>query len=282
MRRFILFITCATMVLCLTSCLHNDKTNRALICGYSDSVPEIVPKLDYVEWSKGAYFDQNQPQTVKGSVDGIDFSGTYFESEMNYGTYEIRHSYLDDNKKIFEINDEGVLSAYFWGSDNSINGEKSQIECQSIALNFIFGVFGSYPSDCEEKISYDEESKMYTFEYIKLIRGVESEERIDIVVEASGHIYSYRSTLWGKIHEEQVPYFDLEDAQKDVTKRLDELTKTARDSYSQVEYKDYDYRVSMIAESKYAILCTVDVICINRNGEFDVLAGEIIRFVIPL
>lgn len=270
------------MVLCLVACSQNIKPYSAMICGYSDSISGIVLKPDYDEWSRESYYDNNQLKTIKVSVNGIDHNGTYIESERNYGTYETRHSYLDDNNKIFEINDDGILSAYFWGSDRSLKNVKSQKECQAIAHDFIFSMFGSYPYDYEERISYEEDRNIYTFEYIKLIRNVETEDKITIAVETTGHIYSYRSSLCGKIQEDRVPGFELQKIHSIVTERLDDITKIARNTYDQVEYNDFRYSITMISNSRYAILCDVNVNCIERSGEFEIREGEKIRFVVLL
>ena len=282
MKRFLLSILGIGMLLCLIACSHDPKINSISICGFSDSVMEITPKLEYAEWSRDSYIDPKQPKTATVSIGEVECSGTYIESELSYGTYEIRHSYLDHNKKVFEINNDGVLTSYFWGNGNTSDEVKSQEECQTIAHHFISDVFGSHLNSYEERISYDDERKLYTFEYVKLIRNIESEDRISVVVETSGHVYSCRSSLLGKVEEDQVPDFDLKRIQQAVSERLDYLTKDARKTYDQVEYKDYRYSVSMIADSKYILLCDVNVCCINKHGMFDTMVSEKIQFVIPL
>ncbi len=281
-KRFLLTFISIGLILCFVACSQNLQVDHAFVCGYSDSVPEIVSKLDYAEWSRDPYYDRKQLETIKVSVGEIDYCGTYIESEHNYGTYETRHSYLDNSKKVFEINDDGVLSAYFWGTDNSLHEVKNMEECRNIALDFISNLFGSYPSNHVERISFDDKRNMYTFEYIKNIRGVESEDKLTIVVENNGHIYSFRSSLWEKIQENQVPVFNLDKIQNTISEKLDEITITVRDSYDLVEYKDYCYSITMITNSRYAILCDVNVYCINRYGEFDEQKCEKIRFVVPL
>jgi len=282
MKYFLSIIVSAGLLLNIASCSHNIENNNVLICGFSDSVPEITPRLEYTEWSKNSYVDSKQPQIAKVSIGGIEYSGTYIESESNYGTYETRHSYMDNNNKIFELNDDGALTAYFWGSGNISNEIKSQEECQNIARDFISGVFGSFLNDHEERVTYDNERKMYTIEFVKFVENVETEDKATVVVETSGHIYNYRSSLWGKVREAYVPDFDLGEIEKIVSDRLDDLTKDARKTYDQVEYKDYCYHISMITESKYIILCDVNVYCMNRNGAFDNIVSEKLQFVIPL
>lgn len=282
MKRFCIVIVSIGLMLNIAACSHNPKSNSALICGFSDSVPEIAPKLEYSEWSKDSYIDSKQPQAVKSSIGVTAYSGTYLESEPNYGTYETRHRYIDNNSNAFELNDDGILTSYFWGSGDTSNEIKTQDECQNIARDFISNIFESYSNDYEERVSYDDERKMYTFEFVKLVRNLESEDSITVVVETTGHIYSYRSSLWGKVLETNVPAFDLGKIEETVSDRLDDLTKDARKTYDQVEYKNYCYRVSMINDSEYIILCDVNVNCINKSGEFDTILSEKIQFVIPL
>lgn len=285
MKRFIyavLTVLSIAVVFCVTACSDTLKINQALICGFSDSVREISPSLEYYEWNKDPYIDSKQLKTVKGLVSGVEYEGTYRESDICYGTYEKRHSYLDNNNDIFEINDDGVLTAYFWGSDHNTTETKSQDECRDIALGFVSDVFGSGLNDYEERILYNAERKLYTFEYVKVIRNMESEDKISVVVEASGHIYSFRASLFGKVIEDRVPDFDPEEIQKNVSEKLDKLTTDARKVYDQIDYKDYRYSISMISASRYIILCDVDVCCLSKKGEYNSEISEKIRFIIPI
>ena len=58
--------------------------------------------------------------------------------------------------------------------------------------------------------------------------------------------------------------------------------KEACKGYDRVEYKDYSYRVSMINDSEYILLCDVNVDCINTIEEFDTILGEKLQFIIYL
>ncbi len=282
MKRFLITVLGFVMLLCLASCSGNFKTNRAYVCGFSDSLKEIKPELEYDEWSKDAYNDSKQPRTVRISVGGAEYTGTYIESELIFGTNEKRHSYIDENNKIFELNDDGVLTAYFWGKGDDSDGNLDQAECKYIAMDFITDIFSQDLNGYEERITFDEERKMYTFEYVRMIGNLESEDRITVAVETSGHIYSYRSNIFGKINEDDVPDFNPEEIRELVSARLDDMTKEARKTYDRVEYKDFAYRISLISEEQYIILCDVKISCTNEIGDFATVTGEKLQFVIFL
>jgi|GEM_PF-2048938 lipoprotein len=282
MKRFFIIIACIGLISIFSGGCHKDRFSNILVCGFSDSVPEIAPKLEYSEWSKDSYIDSKQPQTVNVKIGSVSYSGAYIETEPIFGTYEMRHTYIDEDRNFFEINDEGILTAFFRGNGETSKEMKTRDECKKIACDFISDIWGLSLAEHEEYVSYDDERKMYTFTFAKFIRNVKSEDTATVVVETTGHIYSYRSSLFGKISETNVPAFNLEKIQENVSARLDDLTKEACKGYDRVEYKDYSYRVSMINDSEYILLCDVNVDCINTIEEFDTILGEKLQFIIYL
>ena len=287
MKRVLLTILCAVMTLGLMACTNNSEAeivleaDKAYICGgFLDSGAKIATRIEYSEWCKGSYTDPNQPETVKINVGETEYSGTYVDSERYYGTYETRHRYKSADNNFFEINDDGILTAYFFGIGNGTGKKKSQRYCKSVALDFISDIFGSDLKGYEEKISFDDEK--YTFEYVKYINGIESKDKITVVVSNSGQIYNYNAGIFGKVAEETVPEFDLTEIRKTVTERLDELIQDSPKTYDRVEYKDYNYLITLIAENRYAVLCDVTLSCAEIMGEHEIRVSEKIQFVIPL
>lgn len=287
MKRVFLTILCAVLSFGLMACTNNSEAetvleaDKAYICGgFLDSGAKIATRTEYSEWCKGSYTDPKQPETVKIKVGETEYSGTYVDSERYYGTYETRHRYKSADNNFFEINDDGVLKAYFFGNGNGAGEEKSQEECKTIALDFIFDIFGSGLNGYEEKISFDDEK--YTFEYVKYINGIESKDKITVVVSKSGRIYNYNAGIFGKVVEENVPEFDLTEIRKTVTERLDELIQDSPKTYDRVEYNDYNYLITLIAENRYAVLCDATLSCAEIIGEYETGLSEKIQFVIPL
>ena len=75
MKRFFIIIACIGLISIFSGGCHKDRFSNILVCGFSDSVPEIAPKLEYSEWSKDSYIDSKQPQTVNVKIGSVSYSG---------------------------------------------------------------------------------------------------------------------------------------------------------------------------------------------------------------
>lgn len=283
MKRFDLFIILIVMLTFLLSgCSKTNNSNDILICGFSDSVPEINLTLEYSKWNEGAYIDLEQPKTASVKIHEVTYPGKYVETELAFGSYELRHSYQDENKKYFELDSDGNLTAYFWGSSDAAGQAKPIDECEKIACDFISEISDVSLADYKKEVSYDNERKLYTISFIKYIGEIQSEDQAIVVMEETGDLYSFRFNMLGKITVSNIPDFDLDKIQNKLTAKLDLLTNNARKAYDSVEYKDFTYSISMDTPSAYILLCAVDVKCSKRQGEYDVVTTEKIQFVIPL
>lgn len=287
MKRFWLVLLCIGLLAGIVGCSKRTEEKRALIYDFSDAVPEMSTNMEYDEWSKGAREEPNRQKEAAGTVGKIEYSGTYSLSYLLSETNENRHSYWGDGepgpeRDFFELDDEGFLVEYFWGYASDSEETKSQEECQIIARDFLLSLSGPSLEGYEEQVSYNEALDEYKFNYVKLIGGIESTDRVFVRVATSGHIVFYRATMWGKIDEAGVPAFDVEEVKKIVTARLDEMTVEARKKYDEVEYEEYYFDISKTADSKYCVLCSVDVRCREYRNDGIASSGERLKFMIPL
>ena len=258
------------------------NVRKALLCGYSDSVSEIKKSIEYSAWNQGSYKDESRSSDITIKLGNTSISGKYLHSELMFGTNEVCHTYVDSNNNFFDVDDNNTIINYFWGNSGDSNVVKTKEECRQIAVDFIFDVSKIELTDYIEEIDYNSARKLYTFTFVKYMRDIESMDMVSVVVEENGHIYSYNSTLFGAIKENDVPVFDLADIEISVKEKLDELTKDAREKFDSVKYGNIQYQISLIDDAEYAVLCTVEVNCANNTGEYKFVFGERLMFVVMI
>lgn len=258
------------------------NVRKVLLCGYSDSVSEIKKSIEYSAWNQGSYKDESRSSDITIKLGNTSISGKYLHSELMFGTNEVCHTYVDSNNNFFDVDDNNTIINYFWGNSGDSNVVKTKEECRQIAVDFIFDVSKIELTDYIEEIDYNSARKLYTFTFVKYVRDIESTDTVSVVVEENGHIYSYNSTLFGAITENDVPVFDLADIEISVKEKLDELTIEAREKYDSIKYGNIKYQISLINDTEYAVLCTADVNCANIIGEYEFVSGERLMFVVIL
>lgn len=258
------------------------NVRKALLCGYSDSVSEIKKSIEYSAWNQGSYKDESRSSDITIKLGNTSISGKYLHSELMFGTNEVCHTYVDSNNNFFDVDDNNTIINYFWGNSGDSNVVKTKEECRQIAVDFIFDVANMELTDYVEEIDYDNTRKLYTFTFVKYVRDIESTDTVSVIVEENGHIYSYNSTLFGAIKENDVPVFDLADIEISVKEKLDELTKEAREKYDSIKYGNIKYQISLIGDAEYAVICTVEVNCANNIGEYEFVSGERLMFVVMI
>ena len=283
MKRFYIFILLTIMIIwSFSGCNKQSRSADILICGFSDSVPELKLDLEYANWSKDAYIDSKQPKTVDVNLQGATYQGEYVNTELIFGSYELRHSYKDANKKYFELDSEGNLIGCFFGNSDTAGQVKSKEECEKIADNLISEISNISIVDYHKTVSYNQERRLYTIALIKYVGNVQSEDQAIIVLEETGDLYSFHFNMLGKIAESDVPEFDLNKIKNEIIAKLDAATNDVRKVYDAIRYENFTYSISMLSPSEYILLCSVDVRCINRQGDYNVVMSEKIRFIVPL
>ena len=252
-----------------------------LLCGHSDTVKSIDPKLEFT-WQNDPYIDDSRSETIAGIQGKLEYSGTYLNSEIVTQTSQIRHNYIDDREKRFELDDSGFLLAYFWGESDTSDEIMTQDQCERIARDFIEDTLGISLNDYEERIGFNEKSGIYSFDFVKTVRGIDSLESVSLMVCENGSIYNYRSCIIETIVEEKVPEFDLDQIRASVNEKLDDICKNAKKKYDSVEYTDYKYYLSYLDEKGYIIICSVDVLCRQNSGAHVIVDSENLQFVVQL
>lgn len=258
------------------------NVRKVLLCGYSDSVSEIKKSIEYSAWNQGSYKDESRSSDITIKLGNTSISGKYLHSELMFRTNEVCHTYVDSNNNFFDVDDNNTIINYFWGNSGDSNVVKTKEECRQIAVDFIFDVSKIELTDYIEEIDYNSARKLYTFTFVKYMRDIESMDMASVVVEENGNIYSYNSTLFGAIKENDVPEFDIDNIEISVKEKLDELTKDAREKFDSVKYGNIQYQISLIDDAEYAVLCTVEVNCANIIGEYEFVSGERLMFVVIL
>lgn len=94
------------------------------------------------------------------------------------------------------------------------------------------------------------------------------------MVEETGHIYSFSSTMLGRMASGEKVDFDREAAQAQIIAKLDQEYSQAKQAYDTVSYEDFDYELTMDADGKYAFICSVDVKCTRSSDEYTTTVSE--------
>lgn len=278
MKRLVIFILLFVLILLFPGCGRN-KAFDILICGHSDSVPEIDTKVEYSKWNKSSYVDKDQPQTVEGSVGDMHYRGSYVSSDISKYEYYPTHQYEDENGHFFEVDPDLRLTSFFWGSDASSSvTKKTKDECVKIATDFLNAIVDT--SDYNISAEYDDTRDFYTIYYEKYIGDIVTDDRAEIVVESSGHMYSYSSSMLGRIKIDADIPFDLDKVEEELYKKLDKMTEKARTVYDSVVYSDLNYIISMKNDTEYILIIYLDIDCINHYDDVNTTLSERLSFVV--
>ena len=275
-----LMIAVLLLMILFSGCMKKDEFS-VKICGYSDSIPENPHKLEYKDWSQEAFVDSKAEKNVAFSVGDFEVSGNYVRTEKRFSEFYETHEYKDENNCYFMLTDDGKLSSYFFGSSSS-DQENQQIytesECIDIASAFISNITDI--SQYTVTASLDEERRIYTVSFVKYADGFQCSDRADIRIEETGHIYSFSSTMLGRIPTEAESGFDLEAVQNQVTSKLDAEYAKAKRAYDSVSYGNFNYELTIDGDGEYALICWVDVHCIHSYNDGDAIFSERILFLI--
>ncbi len=265
-----------------TGCAKNEGLSIK-ICGYSDSLSENPHKLEYNKWSKGDFVDSKAKKNVTVSVENMEMNGTYVESRVRDLEFYKTHEYKDANNKVFSLTEDGKLCSYFVGAGSAEGNTRTytEAECIDIAKSFVSDVTDvSNLSQYTVTTEFNQTQKLYEVSFIKYVDGFESADHASVRVEETGHIYSFSSTMFGRIPSDAKTDFDLEEIQTKIIARLDTEYSKAKQIYDKVSYDNFRYTLTMDEEGDYMLQCAVDVDCRNHVGEYDTILGERILLII--
>ena len=278
-----ILILTVLLVASFSSCAQK-KELSIKVCGYSDSIPENPHKLEFTDWNGGYFVDTKAKDKVTITVNGSKILGSYVKSNKRFFEFYNTHQYEDENNCIFSITDDGKLSTYFFRSSSlyekyeNTNEIYSEAECANIASLFLSEIVDV--SQYTVTTTYDENMNMYIIRFKKYVDGFECADQAEIWVESNGHIYSYSSFALGQVPSNAKSEFDMEIIQPMVVSKLDSEYAKAKSVYDSVSYKDFIYKLTVNDKGQYALICTVDVDCINYYTEYEEVRGEKIQFII--
>lgn len=274
-----LVVSVLLLVGLFTGCKNNDGLSIR-ICGYSDSIPENPHKLEFKDWSKEAFVDGKAEKSVAFSFGNIEVAGSYVETEKRFSEFYETHKYKDEENRYFSLTDDGNLCTYFFGKSTSedngrIHTEAECIETASVFLSSITDV-----SQYTVTASFDENRRMYTISFIKYADGFRCSDRADVMIEETGHIYSFSSTMLGRIQSDVKTNFDPTIIQEQVVSKLDTEYSGAKQAYDEVTYESFDYELTIGEDGEYALICSVDVKCVHSYDGYDGIVFERIMLLI--
>ena len=263
-----------------TGCTKKDELSIR-ICGYSDSIPENSHKLEYQEWSEEAFVDSKAEKNISLSVGNIEVAGEYVETEIRFSEFYKTHKYRDENNRFFSVTDDGKLCAYFFGNRSSEDDNErtyTESECIDIARKFLSNI--TDVSEYTVTTVFDEDRRLYTVSFVKYADGFRCSDRADIRIEETGYIYSFSSTMLGRMSSDATTNFDEEAIRSQIVSKLDSEYSKAKQAYDDVSYENFDYELTIDDDGKYALICSIDVRCIRSYDGYDSINSERIRLLI--
>ena len=94
------------------------------------------------------------------------------------------------------------------------------------------------------------------------------------MIEETGHVYSFSSTMLGRISSDATTNFDREFIQTQIISKLDDEYSEAKQVYDIVSYENFDYELTVDDDGEYALICSIDVKCIRSHGGYDSIVSE--------
>ena len=275
-----ILLTLMLLVASFAGCTKKDGLSIK-ICGYSDSIPENPHKLEYKDWGKDSFVDSAAAECVELKIGNIEVIGTYVETEKRFSEFYNTHTYKDELNRYFSLTEDGKLCIYFFGNNPSQEEEKdacTESECIEISNKFVSDITDI--SAYTVSAAFDENRKMYTISYTKYVDGFICSDRADVRIDETGYIYSFSSTMLGRIHSDTATDFDRDIIQEQIISKLDNEYRNAKKFYDKVSYENFYYELTIGDDGKYALICSVDVNCIRSYDDCDAISPERILFII--
>lgn len=267
------------VALALSACLNKEGYSIKL-CDFSDGGSGVTHKVEYSLWSEGRYTDYFAKDRLILSVGNLNIDAEYVNSEINTFEYYETHLYKDKNNNYFSVTDNGKLCYYLAGSDLNTGNEKicTEAECISIAREFLDAIVDS--SAYTLHTEFKESSQTYVFTFEKTVGGFRSADRAEIWVKQNGNISIFSSFMLGEIPNDAVVAFDTAEIEKQIVASLDEKYEKVKEKYDTVSYEMRNYTLTRTEEGEYALVCSVDVRCIDHYGEYDSVCSDRLTFFI--
>lgn len=248
---------------------------------YSITILGSSNQSEFQDWDKGPFDDPTAKKAVEFDFGNVAVVGSYVETEKRFSEFYNTHTYKDENNHFFTLTEDGKLSSYFFGN-NPNKGENKQVyteaQCIEIASDFISNI--TDPSQYTVTAEYNATRGMYTVSFDKYVDGFKCSDQAEIKVEEDGYIYSFSSTMLGRIPSNARTSFNRKNVEKNIIAKLDKEYSKSKDSYDEVSYENFNYTLTMNENGKYALICYLDVNCIEYYEEVKEIFPERIKLLI--
>lgn len=295
MKKYILVtLSILILMMSLSGCSTNEAKEKYSIqlCGFSDSIPEAVNKLEYNAWVKTDFFDESAEPNIEMKIGNFSFKGDYESSCRRGYDYYDTHTYFAEDYSSVYIAEDGQLCGFSYGPDvlnhlaefEETDEIYTEAECRDIAYTFFRNTLGLDTADYTISMKHDENGRRYTFLFIKYVDGFSSADEVRIrVAEKNGLLYGFSALMLDRMPLDAQVNFDLEEIERQITKRLDEKYAEAKEIYDKVEY-DFNtdkYTLTMDENGAYMLVCSVTIHCITVHESGGTAhRGELLRFVV--
>ena len=280
MKRFILSLYVLLFVVVFFGCTLNrnginkneiksdydkkeEKTYQVLIYDYSNSIPSARHEIEYEFADHKKYDEQIIKPEVVMSVKGESFSGTYQLTQYRGYNYYPLYRYLDSNGNFFEIDDTGILASYFWGKSSSKEEKLTQDDCVRIAKTFVGSIVDIKRYDVS--VEEDKDREGYKVTFTKYINGLKTTDSATVFVQYNGELYSYSSYMLGKVNVDAavVDDLDINGVVDSINKKLDQIYKDTKNTYSRVDFKEFELLLTVLKDGSTGLVCSVVVNCVD-------------------
>lgn len=246
-----------------------------LIASYSDGVEDLGLRREFELWANtNEEIQESRKGELTTKIDKEEFCGEYEYSRIRTYDYFKTHAY-DGEDFTFYVDDDQKLTGFVKRNIGEIGAVLSEEECVQIAKDFIGGL--TNVEDYEVAVTYLESVQRYEVDFRKYVGEYATADSAWVTVNIDGSIKTFSSTMLGKIPVDAQFDFDLEAAEAQVTARLDELFEAKQENYDSIEYS-FEFIVTMVSETEYALICNADIDCITYMGEYIEHAGGVITF----
>ncbi len=110
---------------------------------------------------------------------------------------------------------------------------------------------------------------------------MKTSENALIHVFYDGQLGYYTSNMLNKLNANTIrTNIDMSRVNESVYNRLDQIFADAKNKYSRVEYEEPVFSLTVLKDGNTALLCTVDVNCVEVSGEYEYIMSDCINFIV--
>lgn len=252
-------------------------------CSFTDGVPHAENKMEYPRWSEGSYISRTQPKEITLTVNGKAVHGTYCDSGCwEYNDYP-SHRYEDDHGNYFEVDDEGALVAYFWGTPEAFGAQRyTQEECVEKARAFLETLLDTTPYrvSVEKEEATDTFAGRYIVTFRTYIGELETADQAVIAVWETGELYWFSSWMLGRIPQDTSVPFDMEIVHDAVYEKVEAIYQNVKDDYDGFSYDTSGVVLTLDEHGNAMLVYYVDVEFRQNAGEYVLKCGDRLGFVV--